>query len=245
MTQRKCLKCNKTETIWWKKHQDGFIYNPCYKHDWYLSNRGPIKRIPMSAEERQAKQKISQKKSQEKRKEKAIIYHQNRKHLKAEYDRQYRERNKEKLKIGKTLYFTSESVKLRKKEYDIEYRKKNNLIINIKRKKKKEIDIQFKLKVNLRSRLSSYLKKHLKNKKVSAISDLGCSVDQLKAHLESKFQEGMNWANYSKHGWHIDHIIPLSKFDLTKKEDQAKACHYTNLQPLWAIDNLKKGGKIV
>lgn len=81
-----------------------------------------------------------------------------------------------------------------------------------------------------------------KNSKTgSAVTDLGCSIDELSAHLESKFTDGMNWENYGKTGWHIDHIRPLSSFDLTNQEDVRKACHYTNLQPLWWQDNLSKG----
>jgi len=64
------------------------------------------------------------------------------------------------------------------------------------------------------------------------------------AHLESKFQEGMSWENYGKNGWHLDHIIPLSAFDLTDPEQLKIACHYTNIQPLWARDNLVKSNKI-
>jgi hypothetical protein len=59
-------------------------------------------------------------------------------------------------------------------------------------------------------------------------------------HLESHFTEGMNWDNYGVYGWHMDHIIPCAAFDLTKPEDQSKCFHYTNLQPLWAKDNLSK-----
>jgi hypothetical protein len=81
------------------------------------------------------------------------------------------------------------------------------------------------------------------NKTGSAIDELGCSVDQLKRYLESKFQPGMTWDNWTRDGWHIDHIKPLSSFDLTDPGQFKVACHYTNLQPLWAKDNLVKSNK--
>jgi hypothetical protein len=80
----------------------------------------------------------------------------------------------------------------------------------------------------LRSRLSGILKKG------SPVRDLGCSIDEFRSYLESKWKPGMNWENHSKDGWHIDHIKRLADFDLTDKEQLLRACHYTNLQPMWA-----------
>jgi hypothetical protein len=88
----------------------------------------------------------------------------------------------------------------------------------------------------LRQRLCAAIRH--KSKKGSAVRDLGCTIEELKQHLESQFGPGMSWENYGK--WHIDHIIPLSSFDLSKRDELLKACHYTNLQPLWAKDNIKK-----
>jgi Uri superfamily endonuclease len=68
---------------------------------------------------------------------------------------------------------------------------------------------------------------------------VGCSLSQLIRHLESKFLPGMAWDN--RHQWHVDHIKPLCAFDLTDPEQQALAFHYSNLQPLWAVDNMRKG----
>jgi hypothetical protein len=100
-------------------------------------------------------------------------------------------------------------------------------------------DIQFKLKLRIRSRLG-----RIKfNNSIRTVDWLGCSIEELKRYLESKFQPGMTWDNYGKHGWHIDHIKPLSSFDLTNDNQLREACHYTNLQPLWAKDNLVKSNK--
>jgi hypothetical protein len=79
----------------------------------------------------------------------------------------------------------------------------------------------------------------------SAVQDLGCTIPELKFHLESLFQDGMTWENHGKYGWHIDHIFPLARVDWNNEEQIKKVCHYTNLQPLWAKDNLQKGAKII
>lgn len=72
---------------------------------------------------------------------------------------------------------------------------------------------------------------------------IGCTIEELKNHLEKQFMEGMNWENHGLYGWHIDHKIPLSSAQ--SEDDLYKLCHYTNLQPLWASDNLKKGNKLI
>ena len=73
---------------------------------------------------------------------------------------------------------------------------------------------------------------------------IGCSLEQLKIHLENRFTKGMNWQNYGRNGWHIDHIKPCTSFDLTDPKQQQECFHYSNLQPLWAKDNISKGNKI-
>jgi hypothetical protein len=86
--------------------------------------------------------------------------------------------------------------------------------------------------------IRAHLKKRNANKSDKTISLLGCSIKQFRMHLEKQFTEGMNWSNHGE--WHVDHIIPISWFDLTKPEQQKKAFHYTNCQPLWAFDNISK-----
>jgi len=116
-------------------------------------------------------------------------------------------------------------------------------------KNKKEIyfrkskNITYRLNNSLRSRIRQFLRIRniMKNNTTSKI--VGCSPEFLKEYLEKQFVNGMNWENYGIHGWHIDHIIPLSS--ASNKEDTYKLCHYTNLQPLWGFDNLKKGNRVL
>lgn len=126
------------------------------------------------------------------------------------------------------------------------YKQEHKRKINITRRryyaKKIKTDICFKLQHLLRSRLYESLKGLLKVN--TAKSLLGCTVKFLKSHLEKQFKEGMTWTNYSKQGWHIDHIIPCASFDLSKPEEQRKCFHYSNLQPLWAEENYRKAKKI-
>jgi len=99
----------------------------------------------------------------------------------------------------------------------------------------------YKLGVLLRRRLLHALKGGAKSG--SSVTLLGCTVDQARQHIESQFQDGMTWDNWTIAGWHVDHIRPLDSFNLEIPEQLAVACHYTNLQPLWASDNLSKGSK--
>lgn len=98
---------------------------------------------------------------------------------------------------------------------------------------------------NLRARTSAAIRQGSAagSRGGSAVRDLGCSIPELKARLEAQFLPGMNWENWSLRGWHIDHIKPLASFDLTNRDQFLQACHFTNLQPLWAFDNLSKGAR--
>jgi hypothetical protein len=98
-----------------------------------------------------------------------------------------------------------------------------------------------RLKNNLRSRISKIVSGTVKQG--SAIVDLDCSIEEFKLYMESQFQFGMTWDNYGHKTWHIDHVRPLSSFDLLDPKQLKAACNYKNLQPLWAKDNLMKGGK--
>ncbi len=101
-------------------------------------------------------------------------------------------------------------------------------------------DVDFKLRESLSSRVRAAMKN---NAKTGLTLDLlGCTIPELKFHLEKLFTEGMTWENYGI--WHIDHIIPCSIYDLSDPIEQKQCFHFTNLQPLWAVDNLKKSDTI-
>lgn len=106
--------------------------------------------------------------------------------------------------------------------------------------------LQRKLSHYLRCRITSAIKAQRargarpSQKAGSAVGDLGCTPLELIAHLERKFSPGMTWENYGE--WHIDHIRPLCDFDLSDRLQFLEACHFTNLQPLWAVENMRKGG---
>jgi hypothetical protein len=108
-------------------------------------------------------------------------------------------------------------------------------------KERKLIDPIYKLSIIVRGRINKFFKLNKINKKNNTFDIVGCSPIFLKEHIENKFTEGMSWDNRGLFGWHIDHIIPLSS--AKTKEEIYKLCHYTNLQPLWDEDNLKKSNK--
>jgi hypothetical protein len=105
-----------------------------------------------------------------------------------------------------------------------------------------ESDENYRLSLRLRTSMSRAMVKNKSGAKVVEL--LGCSIQEFRKYIESKFQPGMTWDNYGANGWHLDHIWPISKFDLTDLEQRKKAVHFSNMQPLWAIDNQKKGNKL-
>lgn len=157
-----------------------------------------------------------------KKNKKPKMSEEERKKRKADCDRKYRERLGEKL--------------LQKKR---DYYKKNGLQKAKDWQKQMMSDLNFVTKKRLRGRVYVALKRGVKSAKTMEL--LGCTIDEFKSYFESKFTEGMSWDAYMRGELHIDHKIPCVNFDLTKEEEQRKCFHYSNLQPLWAIDNLKKG----
>lgn len=106
-------------------------------------------------------------------------------------------------------------------------------------RRRRLVDPSFKLAKALRTRLSLAIR----GKAGSAVRDLGCSIEMLKSWLMYQFQPGMTWENYGE--WEIDHVRPLSSFDLTNREQFIEAANWYNLQPLWAADNRAKQAKFI
>jgi 5-methylcytosine-specific restriction endonuclease McrA len=170
------------------------------------------------------------------------LYKQNRDKFQLR-NKSYYARNKEKILAEKKIYQVKNNdiINQKHRQFYANNRSKiikQNLAYIIKRSK---TDIAYRVSRNLRARLNKAVVNDFKNS--SAVRDLGCSIAEFKAYLESKFTDKMSWDNYGRKGWHIDHIVPISKFDLLNPTQAKLACHYTNLQPLWWSENLKKGNR--
>jgi len=153
----------------------------------------------------------------------------------------YRLTNKDKVKLSnkkwreKNADYIKERIKI--------WKKNNKNHIKEYKKNKYDTDFLYKLSENVRCRINTFLIKNNITKKNKTFDIVGCTPEFLKEHLEKQFKNEMAWENYGLYGWHIDHIIPLSS--AKNEEELYKLCHYTNLQPLWAKENLSKGSKIL
>ena len=160
----------------------------------------------------------------------------------------YRKKNKERIAENNKNSLLRRRIELRGVAVKIKQSKPITPEIEKRRKngrdywrKRTASDIGFRITNSLRRSLHYFV--HTKG--MSVFELVGCNPQELRTHLESQFLPGMNWSNYGRNGWHIDHKIPASKFILTNPEHQKRCYHYTNLQPLWAADNLRKSNKIL
>jgi len=152
-----------------------------------------------------------------------------------EYARRYRKENPKAVKETKKLYRQKNREKIR--EYNREY------LVGY-RKEKYANDPLFRLSSCVRNFCSRITYAVKEQKELHSLEYLGCSLEEFKLHIESLWLEGMTWENHGVDGWHIDHIIPIDHF-VKNSDDPWEASHYTNLQPLWAKDNLSKGNKLL
>lgn len=203
-------------------------------------------RLRKSKREYQARYKILY---PERLKESKRLYSLKTKEKRAAYLKVYNEENKEKLREKARLYAQAHKKEARARsqkrreqkpdelrEYHKRYRKENEEKLRSRYKN----DPQYALTKILRSRTLSAVRGFTKSARTLEL--LGCTIHELRTHIESLWLPGMSWENHAMNGWHIDHIKPCASFDLTDEAQQRKCFHFTNLQPLWWIDNLRKSG---
>lgn len=184
--------------------------------EWYLDNREDVLK----------KGRENCIKNRPKRK----AYYQNNKEKIKESKKRYYIKNKDRLyeKHKAYLSINKESLKKKRREWERDQSKNNP---------------QYKLRKVLATRVRNSFKNQSIIKEIKTMDLLGCTIEEFKLHMEKQFKKGMTWNNYGVHGWHIDHRVPCVSFDLTKESEQKACFHFTNLQPLWAFDNLSKGAK--
>ncbi len=156
------------------------------------------------------------------------------------YWREQEERHREKNRKKRSMYYekNKDLVKMRAIEWAKKNPEKKREINRRRYSKRLRSDPTFALRVKLGNRIACAVRRGSPNPKRHTMELIGCSGLELKIHIESLWLDGMNWSNWSPSGWHIDHVIPLAS---AKTDDEMIAlCHYTNLQPLWAVDNIKK-----
>lgn len=219
-----------------------------YQREWRMRNKDKVReQAKRYAEAHREEIKARQKAYRERNKER-IRKHNN------EYMKGYCERNKEKISEYHKAYYQEnaekvkgrvqaykESQKERVDAYNRQYRAEHSKEHAEYIKKRRLEDPKYKMVCAVRNMLNNAFNKRMKvGKKKQAEEILGCSIEFFIEYLQSQFKEGMTIENHGE--WHIDHIIPLSS--AKTEEDVIKLNHYTNLQPLWAKDNISKRNKI-
>ena len=140
----------------------------------------------------------------------------------------YREKNRARLASEARIYRKNNKEKISKKDV-------------LRKRLKRKNDPLYAISHRVRSRVSMAYKGKLKADSTKKL--IGCDFKFFCLYLESKFKPGMSWGNRQE--WQIDHIIPISKFDLSNIDEAKKAFHWSNCQPLWKEENLRKGNRIL
>jgi hypothetical protein len=196
--------------------------------DWYLKNKEAVKE----------KRKLRYFKNKDQEAQTTKKYYRKNKEKILEYSKIWKEKNEEKTKIQNHIWAKNNPNK--RKAALKRYREKHKEKIK-KMRKIYASTPKAKLINSLRCATKRIAYYSGAKKKFPTVKIFVCSFKEAKEYLESKFKDGMNWANYGK--WHIDHIRPLTSFNLSEDNQQLEAGHYTNLQPLWASENIRKGAK--
>jgi len=222
MIEFKCEQCGTSEDKYTKKlcHK---CYNYIYSKKYYKEN----------------KQKFL---------DAARNQYYNNKEESLKYKKEYAQKNKEKIKKYQHEYYKKNYVFARKnmKEYYEKNKTKLNKKAYLKKREACKNNIQLRLREQLASRMGMAIKHHKGTKQTSSLELLGVTdINIVRQHLEKQFKDSMTWDNHGTKGWHIDHIKPCCDFDLTKKEEQLKCFHYTNLRPLWYLENINRQKNLI
>lgn len=235
-----------------KKHEvgDKKVCKNCHKD--FLLDEMNIRNLYCSKKCQKESQLVKRKKDyevlkndNEKYKE---VLEKNRSSLKKRYlsDENYRENQKS--KTQKRRKENPDKEKNIRRSYYLRIEKKKNSTKENREKRQEKWKVRyytdpvFRAKEMIKSRLRRSLKLNYKDKPGSFNDAFGCDLNTFRVFIEGKFTEGMTWENHGE--WHLDHIIPLSSFDLSDIDEFQKANHYLNFQPLWAKDNLEKSNKL-
>jgi len=246
--QKECSKCEATKPL------DDFITEKRNK-----TGKGSLCKSCKSEQDRAYREKNKKRLSEQKAKyyaeNKEKILTQMKEHRETNKDkirerkRKYRERNKEIRKARAREYYLKnrERIKAKANQY---YADNKEAVIqrnNEYEKRRRQEDPTFRLKLNVRGAVYKALKRENGGKKGSTTLDsLDYTIDELKEHLEAQFDQHMTWDNYGSY-WHLDHILPQSlyPYDSLQHPNFKKMWALNNLQPLEAIENIKKGAKIL
>lgn len=229
-----------------------------YMRAWYAANPDKAKKNAQASYLRHKKKRNAEARDYyEKHKDAALEYSKARyerdkqdpewRAKRAEYQKAYRAKNREKVNAKRRAYLGRNKDKQQK--WSLVARSKHGDKMNAAtRQWSKEntgharqryaTDEQYRLSNILSARFRAALRGNRKSGR--AIKLLGCSIEEFRRHIEAQWQPGMTWENHRRYGWHLDHIRPLNSFDLSDPEQQAMACHYTNMQPLWWRENISK-----
>lgn len=212
-----------------------------YHKAYYEKNKEKWK-AAASTEDARAKKNAAQKE-----------YYKKHRKERLDYAEKYKDKNKDKINEYHRKYYNTEEWKEFQKNYyqenkdkwaidTPEKKAKKALRNSLYLKKRMNEDPIFRVQKRLRTRIKNAIRgKGCKSKKT--VDLLGCSLIEAVDHIKSLLNGEMTWEAVVDGRIHIDHVVPCSSFDLSKEEEQRRCFHYKNLQPLWAIDNLKKGNK--
>ncbi len=245
MKTKVCSKCKK------EKERKEFSLERCQKDGLQPRCKSCVKAYYQANKEKIVERiKAYNEANKEKIAEQKKAYHEANKEKIAAQSKAYHEANKEKIAERKKAYKQSNKEKIAaqnkayredNKEKIVAYREDNKEKIAAYCRARRKSDLIYNLSCRCRGRIRAAIRAKRLKKTTKTAEMLGCDWDFLKSHIESQFKNGMSWENRDK--WHIDHIIPLAS--ASSEDDVIKLSHFSNLQPLWAEENIKKADKII